>query len=112
MTSNAPTDWADWLPIATLAHNNHTNSTIRTSPNEALIRWQPPLKLNNEETNNQTVEDRLLTMERFRQLAIDAINKVANKSPPPQNRWKEGQKVWLEAKNLSICHGTIKMAPR
>jgi hypothetical protein len=27
-------------------------------------------------------------------------------------RWKKGQKVWLEAKNLSLPYGSIKLAPR
>jgi hypothetical protein len=27
-------------------------------------------------------------------------------------RWKKGQKVWLEAKNLSLPYRSIKLAPR
>ena len=51
-------------------------------------------------------------MEQHRQLAIQAINYVANKNPTPQTSWKIGQKVWLEAKNLGLKHGTIKLSPR
>jgi len=27
-------------------------------------------------------------------------------------RWKKGQEVWLEAKNLSLPYGSVKLAPR
>ena len=30
----------------------------------------------------------------------------------PETRWKVGQKVWLEAKNLPLPHGTITLAPK
>jgi len=29
-----------------------------------------------------------------------------------ESRWKEGQEVWLDANNLSLPYGSIKLAPR
>src|SRR5579863_7574009 len=45
-------------------------------------------------------------------MAAHALNKTANSLGTPEMRWKVGQKVWLEAKNLPLPHGTIKLAPR
>src|SRR5712675_2026624 len=63
-------------------------------------------------TNNQTVEQRLETLHQKRAQAIAAINKVANRSPTPEGKFKEGDQVWLEASNLKLPYHTPKLAPR
>jgi hypothetical protein len=64
----------------------------------------PPLSL------NQHVEDRKrIALERHAQ-AIEAINRTAHQTPPPQ--FKAGQEVWLEAKNLQLPYQTPKLAPK
>src|SRR5579863_4578043 len=45
-------------------------------------------------------------------MAAHAINKTVNSLGTPEMQWKVGQKVWLEAKNLPLPHGTIKLAPK
>jgi hypothetical protein len=35
--------WSDWLPMATMVHNNSKNSTTSFAPNKLLIGWEPPL---------------------------------------------------------------------
>src|SRR5579863_1513246 len=45
-------------------------------------------------------------------MAAHTLNKTANSLGTPETRWKVGQKVWLEAKNLPLPHGTIKLAPK
>ena len=42
-------------------------------------------------------------------MAAEAINK---KSITPTARWSEGQRVWLEAKNITLTHGSSKLALR
>jgi len=37
---------------------------------------------------------------------------VANHQKPTEVRWKKGQEVWLDAKNLALPYGTIKLALR
>jgi len=37
---------------------------------------------------------------------------VAKKARPTKAQWTPSQKVWLEAKNLALPYGTIKLAPR
>src|SRR6267142_427528 len=45
-------------------------------------------------------------------LAIQALNRMANKDTPTTPRWTIGQQVWLNGKNLPLSYGTIKLAPR
>jgi hypothetical protein len=110
-TNNAQTDWSDWLGIATMVHNNHKNATINIAPSEALLGYtprlhpmDPPLSL------NQHVEDRKQTALERRAQAIEAINRTAHQTPPPQ--FKMNQEVWLEAKNLQLPYQTPKLAPK
>ncbi len=41
-----------------------------------------------------------------------ALNNAANSKSPTENVFKHRQKVWLEAKNLALPYGSIKLAPR
>jgi len=38
-------EWSNLLPLATLVHNNLANSTTRLTPNQLLIRQEPPAML-------------------------------------------------------------------
>jgi len=51
-------------------------------------------------------------MTQRRAQAIAAINKTANKSPLPLERFKVGDQVWLEASHLKLPYHTPKLAPR
>src|SRR6267142_1228333 len=106
-------DWSDWLPIATLVHNNSANSTTGFAPNELLIGWEPPLTPEQGvSSNNNTAEEQATNLRNNRILATQAINQVANKGTPTTPRWTIGQQVWLDGKNLPLPYGTIKLAPR
>src|SRR5216683_5980281 len=41
-----------------------------------------------------------------------ALNNAANSKSPLTDMFKHGQKVWLEAKNLALPYGLVKLAPR
>jgi hypothetical protein len=41
-----------------------------------------------------------------------ALNKVANCKVPLSSLFKSRQKVWLEAKNLALPYGLVKLAPQ
>ncbi len=45
-------------------------------------------------------------------MAIQALNRMVQKHTPGPPWWTIGQKVWLDAKNLALPYGTIKLAPR
>jgi hypothetical protein len=105
--------WARWLPLATTVHNNSRNTTTGFTPNELLIGWEPPLSLNHVKmTLNQKTEDYMEKFQRNQLLAIQALNKVTYGNFPITGQRKKGEQVWLEAKNLPLSHGTIKLAPR
>jgi len=106
-------DWSQWLTVASAVHNDHINATLGVTSSEVLLGYQPTLHPDqNVTTNNQMVEQRLETLHQKRAQAIVAINKVANWSPAPEGRFKEGDQVWLEASNLKLPYHTPKLAPR
>jgi hypothetical protein len=45
-------------------------------------------------------------------MATQALNRAAQKHTPDLSEWTKGQKVWLNAKNLTLPYGTIKVASR
>jgi len=45
-------------------------------------------------------------------MATQALNRVAQKHMMDTPHWTKGQKVWLNAKNLTLPYGSIKLAPR
>jgi hypothetical protein len=56
------------------------------------------------------VEERGCTTSERRAQAIEAINRTARQTPPPQ--FEEGEQVWLEAKHLQLPYQTAKLAPK
>jgi len=94
-------------------HNDHVNSMLGVTPIETLLGYRPTLHPDqNVATNNQTAEQRIETLHQKRAQAITAINKVANRGPTPEGKFKEGDQVWLEASNLKLPYHTPKLAPR
>ena len=45
-------------------------------------------------------------------MVTQALNRAAQKQLPENPQWSAGQKVWLNAKNLALPYGTIKLAPK
>ncbi len=106
-------EWSTVLPLATLVYNNSQNATIRTSPNQLLIGLEPPATPNQAEgASNPLVEQRVRQLREWQILATQALNRVANSHTPTESQWRKGQEVWLDAKNLSLLYGSIKLAPR
>ncbi len=106
-------EWSTVLPLATLVHNNSQNATIRTSLNQLLIGLEPPATPNQVEgTSNPLAEQRVQQLRERQILATQALNRAANGHAPTDSRWKKGQEVWLDAKNLSLPYRSVKLAPR
>jgi hypothetical protein len=105
--------WSRWLPLATAVHNNAQNSTTGLTPNKLLIGWEPPLTPNQiVPTSNQKTEEYVSKFQKYCLMAISALNKVATHRTPLEFHYRLGQRVWLEAKNLPLSHGTIKLSPK
>ena len=103
-------DWADWLAIATSVHNHHPNATTKVPPIEALMGYQPCLDHQGPPSMNDRAEERTKRAYEAREMARAAINQWAGQTPASQ--FKTGNRVWLEAKNLTLPHASIKLAPR
>jgi hypothetical protein len=94
-------------------HNNSANATTGFPPSQLLVGWEPPLTPEQgTKSNNLTAEQHVEHLHNNRTLAIEALNKVAQKNTPTDAQWDPGQMVWFEAKNLSLPYGTIKLAPQ
>ena len=106
-------EWSNMLPLATLIHNNARNSTTGYAPNELLIGREPPaIPTQITHADNPLAEQRISQLRERRLLAMQALNTAAKAQTPSESRWKMGQKVWLDSKNLALPYGTIKLAPR
>lgn len=67
-------------------------------------------------TNNPTVEERIKLLERMREeinassrIAAEMVRNRAGTSIPP---FKKGDKVWLEGRNITTTHPSVKLAPK
>ncbi len=101
------------LPLATLVHNNTKNGTTGFTPNDLLIGREPSATPEQAEgADNPLAEQRVTQLRQWRILATHALNNAAEKVRPTEAKWSIGQKVWLEAKNLALPYGMVKLAPR
>jgi len=113
LISTNQSDWSMMLPLATLVYNNPWNSTTGLAPNQLLNGLEPAITPDQSaNSDNPTVEPRVDQLRQRRKQATVALNNVANCKSPATNVFKHGQKVWLEAKNLALPYGSIKLALR
>src|SRR5216684_3710250 len=63
-------------------------------------------------SDNPAARARVDQLRQRRRQAIAALTKAANSKSPAENVFKHGQKVWLEAQNLALPYGSVKLAPR
>ena len=101
------------LPLTTLVHNNARNGTTGFSLNDLLIGREPlAMLVQGEGTQNLLAEQWVNQLRQWRILTTRALQNAAEKARPTEAKWSMGQKVWLEAKNLALLYGTVKLAPR
>jgi hypothetical protein len=113
VTSLEPEAWSQWLPLATLIHNNRQNATTKISPNNILIGYEPvESTLMPPPSGNETTEQRVTRMVEFRREAITMLNKLAQRNPIIDGQYHKGDHVWLEASHLKLPHQATKLAPR
>jgi hypothetical protein len=106
-------DWPTVLAIATLMHNNAQNSTTGHAPNRLITGLEPVATPDHGEgTDNPLAEERIDQLRQWRILAREALNRTANHYSPSENVFHLGQRVWLDAKNLTLPYGLVKLAPR
>ncbi len=101
------------LPLATLVHNNTQNSMTGLAPNQLLNGLEPtvtPDQTTN--SDNPVATSRVEQLRQRRKQTTVALNNAANSKSPATNMFYHGQKVWLEAKNLALPYGSVKLALR
>lgn len=110
-------NWALLLPFAEFAHNIRHHATIKTSPFQALMGYQPRMMPSPIHTTKvPTINDRIKHLEHIRD-ELHACSRIASdlitqrtKNPIPQ--FHQGDQVWLEAKNIHTTHPMAKLAPK
>src|SRR5216683_3058403 len=101
------------LPLATLVHNNARNLTTGLTPNLLLNGLEPAVTPSQtSHSNNPVARLRVDQLRQRRKQATAALNNAANSKTPALDVFKSRQKVWLEAKNLALPYGSVKLAPR
>jgi hypothetical protein len=114
ITDQKQKNWAPYLPIAQFAHNNWPSDTTRKSPFFLLMGFNPRADWIHATSPIPKVTLRLEQLKEARIQARDAMVKaqqswVKHRDTP---KYKEGDLVWLEGKNLRINQPTTKLAPR
>jgi hypothetical protein len=112
ITSTHLEDWTKWIVLASAVYNNRTNATTGLSSNQIILEYEPSLEpLNADDaTANATIEARQKEIERFQNMAIEALNKKAETAPTSQ--FTTGDQLWLEASHLCLPHQKTKLAPK
>ena len=108
-------NWATLLPYAEFAHNIRYHSSIKESPFKALMGYQPRmLDIQPRGTDIPSVHERMQLISRLRN-EVNASSRIAAELVERRNKdrimpFKEGDKVWLEGKNIRTTHPTAKLA--
>jgi hypothetical protein len=114
ITDQKQKNWALYLPIAQFAHNNWPSDTTRKSPFFLLMGFNPRADWIHATSPIPKVTLRLEQLKEARIQAREAMIKaqqswVKHRDTP---KYKEGDQVWLEGKNLRINQPTAKLVPR
>jgi hypothetical protein len=114
ITDEKQKNWAPYLPIAQFAHNNWPSDTTRKSPFFLLMGFNLRADWVHATSPIPRVTLRLEQLKEARDQArrhmIKAQQSWVKHHDTP--KYKEGNLVWLEGKNLRINQPTAKLAPR
>ena len=114
ITNYKQDDWVRWLPMAQFAHNNWPSDTTRKSPFFLLMGYNLHADWKHATSPLPQVT---LHVDQFKEARVQAQNLmikaqkswVKHKDTP---KYKEGDLVWLEGKNLHTAQPTPKLAAR
>jgi hypothetical protein len=114
ITDQKQKNWAPYLPIAQFAHNNWPSDTTRKSLFFLLMGFNPCADWIHATSPIPRVTLRLEQLKEARVQARDAMIKVQQSWVKHRDipKYKEGDLVWLEGKNLHVNQPTAKLAPR
>uniref|UniRef100_A0A0W0GD21 Uncharacterized protein n=1 Tax=Moniliophthora roreri TaxID=221103 RepID=A0A0W0GD21_MONRR len=115
--SKEQTEWSSYLHMAEFAHNNRTHSVTRNSPFFMIMGYNPrPLPTAFEPTSVPSVEEWLNKLRKLRGdvagMMEIAQRKMIKRAEKGTDKFIEGQKVWLEGKNLDFGYPSKKLSPK
>jgi hypothetical protein len=107
-------NWADYLPLAEFAHDNWRSETTRESPFFLLMGYHPHADWHRVISNLPLASTRLDQIKKIRDDAQHHMTWVQtlwikHKTMP---KYKEGDQVWLEGRNLHTDQPAAKLAPQ
>ena len=113
-TNHQQTDWAAHLPLAKFAHNNWRNETTKNTPFFLLMGYHPRADGHYAASSSPLVEQRLDNLLQARRDALTHMTRaqqlwVKHRDTP---KYKVGDHVWLDRRNLKMDQPTSKLAPR
>ncbi len=113
-TNHKQNNWMAYLPVAEFVHNTWYNATTKTSPFHLLMGYEPWATWEISKSSLPQITTCLDQMIEARQVAHEA-RRTAEASwewQKHQQRFKEGNQVWLEGRNIHTSHPTTKLAPK
>ncbi len=107
-------NWADLLPLAQYTHNSWPSATTKKTPYELILGYTPKMHQPQRTGNMPETKERLEQILEARRAAQAAITHAQSqyKDSPHFQPYSEGDKVWLDARNLKTTHPTFKLAPK
>ena len=109
------TNWHHYLPLAEFAHNSWKNEATGQSPFEILMGYSPRVEIFDVTSSIPTVALQLRDWKKAREDAQKLMIKAQKKwkkGRELEQRYKTGDLVWLEGRNLQIDRPLTKLAPK
>ena len=107
-------DWDRWLPLAQYTLNTWPHAVTKKTPFDLIMGYTPRVhQIARSHTMSPNLDQRLAHISEARREAGEAMKRAQNLTTPTRfTPYCVGDRVWLEAKNLSTTHPTAKLAPR
>ena len=107
-------NWTELLPLAQYTHNSWPSATTKKAPYELILGYIPRAHQPQRTITVPGTKERLEHIQEVRRAAQAAITHVQSlyKDSPHFQPHQEGDKVWLDARNLKTTHPTFKLAPK
>ena len=110
-------DWADWLPIAEFAYNNHIHASTHRTPFELDTGQHPRMGTEFPRTSTIEAADAFVTrMAQMQEEAKAALSHAADEMSRYYDRHRQhapqfqvGEQVWLNTQNYSTDHPMKKL---
>ena len=108
--TNEPHAWNSLLPIAEFAHNQHTHEALKQMPFYLMYGTNPMALPLAAKTTAPAVMEHLSSLNKAREEALAthelACQKMMQRNMKHTKPFKQGQKVWLESRNLHIPYAS------